>query len=58
MGVDGESVPIAKYWRSSPLEFSFGPLCHGDFGSQKNTWTPVSMVEVACCAISVPDNAR
>ncbi len=29
------SVPLGKYWRNSPLVFSFEPRCHGDFGSQK-----------------------
>lgn len=26
--------------------FSFEPRCRGDFGSQKYTWTPVSIVNV------------
>src|ERR1700712_3265469 len=29
------SVPFGKYWRSSPLVFSFVPRCHGLCGSQK-----------------------
>ncbi len=29
------SVPLGKYWRSSPLVFSLVPRCHGDLGSQK-----------------------
>src|SRR4051794_34537842 len=29
------SVPFAKYWRSSPLVFSFVPRCQGLWGSQK-----------------------
>ncbi len=29
------SVPLGKYWRSSPLVFSLLPRCHGQCGSQK-----------------------
>ena len=29
------SVPLGKYWRSSPLVFSLLPRCHGECGSQK-----------------------
>src|SRR3954464_890588 len=29
------SVPLGKYWRSSPLVFSFVPRCQGLWGSQK-----------------------
>ena len=29
------SVPLGKYWRSSPLVFSLLPRCQGDPGSQK-----------------------
>jgi putative transposase len=29
------SVPLGKYWRSSPLVFSLVPRCHGLCGSQK-----------------------
>jgi len=29
------SVNFGKYWRSSPLVFSFEPRCHGECGSQK-----------------------
>jgi hypothetical protein len=29
------SVPLGKYWRSSPLVFSLEPRCHGLLGSQK-----------------------
>src|SRR4051812_24156633 len=29
------SVPFGKYWRSSPLVFSFVPRCQGLWGSQK-----------------------
>ena len=25
-----KSVPLGKYWRSSPLMFSFDPRCHGE----------------------------
>ena len=30
-----KSVPLGKYWRSSPLVFSLEPRCHGACGSQK-----------------------
>ncbi len=36
------------------LVFSLDPRCHGDLGSQKETWMPVSMVNWACWAISLP----
>src|SRR5450755_4480703 len=29
------SVPLGKYWRSSPLVFSQVARCHGAWGSQK-----------------------
>src|SRR6476661_1623337 len=29
------SVPLGKYWRSSPLVFSLEPRCQGEWGSQK-----------------------
>jgi hypothetical protein len=29
------SVPFGKYWRSSPLVFSFVPRCQGECGSAK-----------------------
>ena len=29
------SVLLGKYWRSSPLVFSFVPRCQGECGSQK-----------------------
>ena len=29
------SVPLGKYWRRSPLVFSFDPRCQGAWGSQK-----------------------
>src|ERR671911_1243026 len=48
------SVPLGKYWRSSPLVFSLVPRCQGLCGSQKNTWRPVSMRSWACWAISAP----
>ncbi len=41
------SAPFGKYWRSSPLVVSLLPRCHGDFGLQKQTWTPVSNVNWA-----------
>ena len=31
------SVPLGKYWCSSPLVFSFDLCCHGLLGSQKQT---------------------
>src|SRR3954454_2589977 len=48
------SVPFGKYWRSSPLVFSFVPRCHGLWGSQKETATPASIRSWACWAISAP----
>jgi hypothetical protein len=29
------TVPLGKYWRSSPLVFSLLPRCQGECGSQK-----------------------
>ena len=29
------SLPFGRYWRSSPLVFSFEPRCQGEWGSQK-----------------------
>jgi hypothetical protein len=29
------SVPLGKYWRSSPLVFCLLPRCQGECGSQK-----------------------
>jgi len=37
------SVPLGKYWRSSPFVFSFVPRCHGLCGSQKKIARPVSI---------------
>src|SRR4029453_8480016 len=48
------SVPLGKYWRSSPLVFSLVPRCHGLCGSQKNTCRPVSIRSRACWASSAP----
>ena len=31
------SVPLGRYWRSSPLVFSLLPHCQGECGSQKYT---------------------
>ena len=42
------SVPLGKYWRSSPLVFSFMPRCQGLWGSAKNTSRPVSIFSWAC----------
>ena len=41
------SVPFGMYWRSSPLEFSFVPLCQGACGSQKQTGMSVARVKEA-----------
>src|SRR5205823_7640075 len=49
-----KSVPLGKYWRSKPLVFSLVPRCHGLCGSQKYTWSPVSIRSLACSAISAP----
>lgn len=48
------SVPFGKYWRSSPLEFSFVARCQGDWGSAKNTGMPVLTLNAACADISFP----
>ena len=32
------SVPFGKYWRSSPLVFSFVPRCHLDFAQSGVSW--------------------
>jgi hypothetical protein len=37
-----------------PHEISFVPRCHGLCGSQKKTFTPVSIFNRACCDISAP----
>ncbi len=37
-----KSVPLGKYWRSSPLVFSLEPRCQGACGSQKKTSMPAS----------------
>jgi hypothetical protein len=47
-----KSSRLGRYWRSRPLVFSLLPRCQGDFGSQKNTCTPVSMVNRWRWAIS------
>ena len=31
------SVPLGRYWRTSPFQFSLVPRCQGECGSQKNT---------------------
>src|SRR5664279_4934548 len=43
-----------KYWRRSPLVFSFDPRCQGLCGSAKNTGMPVSTLNWACADISFP----
>ena len=48
------SVPLGKYWRRSPLVFSFMPRCQGLWGSAKNTSRPVSIFSWACWASSLP----
>ena len=48
------SVPLGKYWRSSPFVFSFVGRCQGECGSAKNTLVPVSSVNWACPASSLP----
>src|SRR5205085_8071289 len=47
-------VVLGRYWRNSPLVFSLLPRCHGLFGSQKYTATPVATLKRACSAISLP----
>jgi hypothetical protein len=37
------SVPLGKYWRSKPFVFSLLPRCQGLCGSQKKTFTLVSI---------------
>jgi hypothetical protein len=48
------SVPFGKYWRSSPLVFSFVARCHGECGSAKKTLMPVSIVNCAWADSSLP----
>src|SRR5680860_751661 len=48
------SVPLGKYWRSSPLVFSFDPRCHGLAGSQKYTGMSVAVVKDLWVDISEP----
>src|SRR3990170_3836415 len=48
------SVPLGKYWRSSPLVFSLVPRCHGLRGSAKKTGMPVSTLNAACAERSFP----
>ena|SRR5680860_527980 len=43
-----------KYWRSSPLVFSFEPRCQGLAGSQKYTGMSVAMLNDLWVAISEP----
>jgi len=47
-------VSFGKYWRKSPLVFSFVPRCHGLPASQKYTWAPVAAVVSRSRAISLP----
>jgi hypothetical protein len=37
------SVPLGKYWPSSPLVFPLEPRCQGACGSQKHTSIAASM---------------
>src|SRR3954453_11783739 len=48
------SVPLGKYWRSSPLVFSLLPRCQGLWGSAKKTGIPVSTLNWACADSSLP----
>ena len=48
------SVPLGRYWRTSPFQFSLLPRCQGEWGSQKKTGIPVSTVNRLWAAISVP----
>jgi len=48
------SVPLGKYWRSSPLVFSLVGRCQGECGSQKNTGMPSASAIWPCSAISFP----
>ena len=47
-------MPLGKYWRSSPLVFSFVPRCQGEWGSAKNTGIPVSTLNWAWAESSFP----
>ncbi|AYW77643.1 hypothetical protein EGX94_05725 [Propionibacterium acidifaciens] len=52
--VDG-SVSLGGWcWRRRSLVFSLLPRCRGLWGSQKNEVSAVSMMNLACRAISVP----
>src|SRR5664279_5527120 len=48
------SVPLGKYWRSSPLVFSLLPRCHGECGSQKKMDISEANVISLCLASSEP----
>src|SRR5699024_8254329 len=48
------SVPFGKYCRSTPFVFSFVGLCHGECGSAKNTFVPVSTANRAWSDSSLP----
>src|SRR5690625_1851584 len=48
------SVPLGKYWRRSPLLFSFVGRCQGECGSAKYTFVPVSRVNSAWFESSLP----
>src|SRR6185437_1433445 len=48
------SIPLGKYCRSSRLVLSLLPLCQGQYGSQKNNFTSVATVNLACWESSDP----
>ena len=48
------SVPLGRYWRSSPLVFSQVPRSHGLCGSQKYTATPVRAVRPYVATVPCP----
>jgi hypothetical protein len=50
------SVPLGRYWRTSPLVFSFDPRCQEEWGSQKYKGMPVAMVKSAWYDISLPES--
>jgi hypothetical protein len=53
-GCTGGSVPVGRYWRSSPLVFWLEPRCQGARGSQEQAGMPAAMVKPAWQAISMP----
>ena len=52
--IAGQVGSFGEVLAEQALVFSFVPRCQGEWGSQKNTGMPVSVVNFACWAISRP----